>query len=232
MKKKNPSRARAISTLYDGATITIPPPPSGNRKDKIAYYHSISQSAGQISIMAAIAAGIELQMAKAEIEHGQFRAWMQENLQFSERTAQRYMALAEIILGDVGMPRLLEMPEEERREKIASASSSVDAKSLTQLYLDLGLVSPPERMMGGARPGAGRPRKDDALSGAQAELAIAIEQSQSFASQLTAWAIDDDAMGMLPDEVLSAWLRTLDDVLKRGRDILQGRKVSAKARAN
>ena len=59
-----------------------------------------------------------------------------------------------------------------------------------------------------------------------------IEQSQSFASQITAWAIDDDAMGMLPDEVLSALLRTLDDVLKRGRDILQGRKVSAKARAN
>ena len=219
--------ARAhVSTIMPAIMPALAPPES--LPERISYYHRLSQEAGKISIMAALAAGVELLRAKAEVEHGMFLSWVKHNCEFSERTAQKYMTLAEGVLAEGELPALLEMPEPLRQETLAVTAESIDAKSLTQLYLDLGIVRPSPVSMGGARPGAGRPRKADLVEIAQTELTIAISQSHTFVCQLRSWALEDDALGMLPDEVLLPWLQEMQAIIKRGRDIIEGRRISKK----
>lgn len=83
---------------------------------------------------------------------------------------------------------------------------------------------------GGKREGAGRPRK--AVADPMAELTDALLTANKLLSNLRTWALDDDGLGALPDDVLSDWLLHLGDVSKRGRDILAGRKIASKARSN
>jgi hypothetical protein len=44
------------------------------------------------------------------------------------------------------------------------------------------------------------------------------------------WVLDEDGLGDLPDEVLDAWLVSMGDVIRRGREIQSGRKAAEKAK--
>ena len=77
-------------------TITLPTPAAElDRAGRITYYHTLSREAGRVSIMAAVAAGVELHRAKAEMPHGNFQLWIKRHCSFSDRTARNYMSLAE-----------------------------------------------------------------------------------------------------------------------------------------
>lgn len=68
--------------------------------------------------------GKRLALAKSLLEHGQWLAWLTERVEFSERTAQRFMKVAEgyanpTPVSDLGLSKallLLQLPEEEREE--------------------------------------------------------------------------------------------------------------------
>lgn len=82
---------------------------------------------------------------------------------------------------------------------------------------------------GGARIGAGRPSKsamDDAIYSTEEALRCA----RRLLDDMRAWALDEDGLGQIPDEVLDKWLISLGDVMTRGREIQKGRKASATAR--
>ncbi len=225
--------ARAhVSTIDTPAiTPTIMPAlaPPESLPERISYYHRLSQEAGKISIMAALAAGVELLRAKAEVEHGMFLSWVKHNCEFSERTAQKYMTLAEGVLTEGELPALLEMPEPLRQETLAVTAESIDAKSLTQLYLDLGIVRPSPVSMGGARPGAGRPRKDaDAHPVSMvADPDVHAAECLGYLGRLYDWAIDRDGWGYLSDIDLVTARATLQDIAKRADTIITNRRRNA-----
>lgn len=152
---------RALAPVAEVALAVPEPAATLDRAGRINYYHAVSREAGCVSIAAALAAGAELQRAKAEADAGMFGEWIRRNCKFSERTAYHYLALAERLLPGDAMPRLLEMPPERRREALAESASAIDARTLSELYADLGIVRPSAKRMGGARPGAGRPPKTD-----------------------------------------------------------------------
>lgn len=81
---------------------------------------------------------------------------------------------------------------------------------------------------GGARDGAGRPPKAEHDPGA--ELTDALILSNRFLTDIRTWALADDGLGALPDDVLAQWLTQMGDVIKRGREILNGRRIAAKTR--
>jgi Protein of unknown function (DUF3102) len=56
--------------------------------------HALVRKAGTTMVESAITAGAALIAAKAQMEHGTWLAWVRENLDFSERTAQVYMRVA------------------------------------------------------------------------------------------------------------------------------------------
>ena len=208
------------------ATSHLAPAPGTDRAGRIGYYHQLSREAGRVSIMAAVAAGIELHRAKLELEHGNFGLWIKRNCEFGQRTAQNYMNLAESVVCGDGLAELLEDPEPPRVEVLEEHVRPIEARTLTQLYFDLGICKPGK--VGGARPGAGRPPKGE--PNANTELHEALLLANRMVGDLATWAIADDGWGVLPDDVLQQCLATLGDVTKRGRDVLSGRRQASKAR--
>ena len=205
--------------------ITLQPPAAAmSRADRIGWYHALATQAAELSIMAALAAGIELHRAKAATEHGMFLGWVRANCAFGHTTANKYMALAEQLLGEE-LPHLLAAEGPPALEGLALATKP-EAKSLTQLYHDLGICRPGR--VGGRREGAGRP---PANPDPTAELTEALLLANRFAADLRTWALADDGLGCLPDDALRKWLTEIGDVISRGRQILQGRKAAQKAKA-
>src|SRR5690349_16273671 len=50
---------------------------------------------GKNAVPRAVEAGAWLNQAKAKLEHGQWQEWLEKNCDLKERTAQRYMKLAD-----------------------------------------------------------------------------------------------------------------------------------------
>lgn len=143
------------------------PAPELDRAGRANFFHSLSREAGLVAIRAAIAAGVELIEAKAE-HAGGFQKWVESKCAFSLRTAQNYMKLAQKTLPESSLPLLLEGTDADREEAIEAAATSTDTRTLTDLYVEQGIVKRTPSKMGGARPGAGRPPKS--LLGEQARI--------------------------------------------------------------
>jgi hypothetical protein len=208
-------------------TITLPTPAAElDRAGRITYYHTLSREAGRVSIMAAVAAGVELHRAKAEMPHGNFQLWIRRHCSFSYRTARNYMSLAESVAAEqlAGLVAAAEPPAIEVLEEMAQP---IEARTLTQLYFDLGICK--QTKVGGKREGAGRPAKEP---DADAALNEALMLANKLVGDLSVWVLGDDGFGALPDDVLQQCVTMLSDITKRGRDILSGRKLAAKAPAN
>lgn len=139
--------------------VAMPAPaPELDRAGRANFFHSLSREAGLVAIRAAIAAGVELIEAKAE-HAGGFQKWVESKCAFSMRTAQRYMELAQKTLPESSLPLLLEGTDADREEAIEAAATSTDSRTLTDLYVEQGIVKRTPSKMGGARPGSGRPKK-------------------------------------------------------------------------
>jgi hypothetical protein len=160
---RRPSRVLATATVDSAAGDLVAMPMPGAGLDHAAranFFHRLSREAGLVAIRAAIAAGVELLEAKAEYAGG-FVNWVRTKCAFGVSTAYNYIALAEKTLPESTLPQLLALPEADRETAIEAAATSTDSRTLTDLYADLGIVKRTPSKMGGARPGAGRPKKSE-----------------------------------------------------------------------
>ena len=95
----------------------------------ISEIHIIEQNVTKTALEGAVQIGARLQEAKEQIGHGNFEDWCQENLNYSKRTAERFMKLATEFGGENSLLSnttalshfsitkalsLLKVPEEER----------------------------------------------------------------------------------------------------------------------
>lgn len=95
------------------------------------------------------------------------------------------MTLAESVVCADSMADMLEDPEPPTIDVLEEHIRPIEAKTLTQLYFDLGICRPGK--VGGARPGAGRPpQARDAVRDAGAAWgACGIEIDKAMAWQFT-----------------------------------------------
>lgn len=160
---RRPSRVPTPIAVDSAANSLVAMPGVGEEFDRAKranFFHRISREAGLSAIRAAIAAGLELIAAKNE-QAGGFQKWVEAKCDFGLRTAYNYIALAEKTLPESTLPQLLALPEADRETAIEEAATSTDSRTLTDLYADLGIVKRTPSKMGGARPGAGRPKKSE-----------------------------------------------------------------------
>lgn len=95
----------------------------------ISEIHIIEQNVAKTALEGAVQIGTRLQEAKEKVGHGSFDEWCQENLNYSKRTAERFMKLAAEFGGENSLLSnttalshfsitkalsLLKVPEEER----------------------------------------------------------------------------------------------------------------------
>ena len=226
-------KKRELATASDAASAisVVPPSPQMDAAGRINYYHRLSRAAGEVSIKAALAAGLEL----ARIQIGRpgrlFEEWVEANCEFARRTAFRYMAAVRETLGrDGGMARLLEGSDDDRREAVEEYAAKSDSKSLTELYVDLGIVKKTPSNLGGKREGAGRPRKLTLEQMQQQADALAKDPEAAWAelAQLAA-KIDvfikyRDGLDLVGTDhlrefskIVNSWTQRADDILFFGR---------------
>lgn len=147
-------------------------------------YHRCAQTAAAQATGYAILCGLELQRIKAEVSKpgkrsdlqtalsGGWEKWVEENCDFSSKTALRYIAVADGIKGrlaQVGMAGKLSnlvdvapssLDQTQRETLLKSVSRVSKGQSLQQLYMDFGIIKADPRANlrnGGATHTNGRP---------------------------------------------------------------------------
>ena len=139
---------------------------------KADFLHNYSVEASKRANGAAIMAGWVLSVARETCAHGQWLVWLEQNVNFSKRTAANYTKLYEQTLGkaraNARRPIALDVPP--TVEELEAAAHDVDGSTLSALYKSTRIIATPEGW-GGEREGAGRKKKDE-----NAEVAAKLDE--------------------------------------------------------
>ena len=227
--KKSTTTALAISSNTKTIQVLMPSPDM-DRSGRINYFHSVAEEAGEISIKAALFAGLELMKAKQDIQNGGYEKWIDSNCTFSVRTARNYVAVAtEYLSKKFDIKHLISSSDAERQEAVEETSNDVGDASLRQLYIELGIVKKSKSKMGGPREGAGRPRKDsqEALAAAAEQQAaeLGAESIVQRVGDLYTAAVIQGGIGNCKSEDLKNIRDMLKQILGEAEEILKSRKA-------
>ncbi len=227
MRQKN----KELAARDQGPLVDVREMPAAlDTAGRINYYHGVSKCAGKIAIQAALAAGLELLKVQLANPGRLFDDWVDANCEFSRRTAFNYIsALRHTIGKEFEMARLVNGSDEESKGAIVEMADRTDSKSLTELYVDLGIVRKSPSNMGGRREGAGRPSKDAVahmqMKAQAAELAndpvVAAEELNRMLTELEGWAIVRDQFAVVDAGEISSALSRLGDVVERAKTLLR-----------
>lgn len=186
---------------------------------RVTEWDSQAKHHARQAVNMALAAGAVLLAVRDRLPHGAFLAWVATNCgNISERTARRYMDLAERAAaefeasGGGGAPKAL-----------------IGDRSLTDLYRDYGIVrKEASEKWGGAREGAGRKPKDAATVEAELDEIANAEgllwaEARDALGTLARLDHDKDFLRRLDDEHLAQASGTLADLSRKAGETLESR---------
>ena len=183
---------------------------------------------------------IDLALQRERLGHGQWSAWVAQNINFTIRTAQNYLIAYHTTVGAyrAQMRRPLPLSVEPTVEEITAAAayaaerqgeSNAKERPLAALYRETGVVEGNQNW-GGKGRGQGRKAKAEQPSDVAGELCA--EEGRDLIEELSGWALGaDDGFGTLSDAELANAVQTLSQVLARAKAIQEARDVARKARA-
>ena len=209
--------------------VSAEPPAAGmEAAARINHWHEVAKQSSEMAIAAALNAGIEL--FKAKIDHpGTFEKWIEANCNFGRRTAYNYLKLIQQAISADELPKIANGSDKMRQDAIEEYAAETDSKSLTELYCDLGIIKKTPSKMGGKRDGAGRKRKDEAASEAEALdeaanspalLAAAIKEPVAAIWQLHQ---EREVFARIDDETLGSVAGMLNELCKAAAKELKRR---------
>ena len=231
--KKSTTTALAISSNTKTIQVLMPSPDM-DRSGRINYFHSVAEEAGEISIKAALFAGLELMKAKQDIPHGGYEKWIDSNCSFGVSTAKNYVAVAtEYLSKKFDIKHLISSSDAERQEAVEETSNDVGDASLRQLYIELGIVKKSKSKMGGDRSDialrngkkVGRPTKEQLQARLQQqEEELGADSIQKRVADLFAAAVTGGGLGNCDDNELASAVDMLKQIVKCGEEIIKSRK--------
>ena len=127
--------------------------------------------------------------------------------------------------------KVLTATAKEREEMIETCAAEMDSRSVSEMYVELGVVKKTPSNLGGRREGAGRPRKmtEDELRAQAAALAtdpkVAEAEWQDLAAKAVAFALNRDGFALMDPPSLAAAEGVLRTLLER---IARVRKAAAR----
>lgn len=138
--------------------LRLPPIQGRTPGERINFLHALSVESGVVSIAAAIYAGWELSQVREKCTHGSWYAWLEKNTAISPPTALRYIGVYAKHLAEAraALPDPVPSTVPPSAAELEAACANTDAKTLTDLYVQQGLVKRSSNW-GGAREGSGRP---------------------------------------------------------------------------
>lgn len=182
MKKKNSTAVVAAKVPRDKATAAtaltvhlseiVFPKGVETLGQKADFLHGYFVEASKRANGAAIMAGWVLSVARETCAHGQWMAWLAQNVSFSQQTATNYMNLYARTLGKARAEarRPIALNVEPTVAELEAAAHDVDGSTLAALYKSTRIMAAnPDH--GGKREGAGRKKKDE-----DAEVAAKLDE--------------------------------------------------------
>lgn len=159
--KNAPVRIEPASRAASNALavhLRLPPIQGRTPGERINFLHALSVKSGVVSVAAAIYAGWELAQVREKCTHGSWYAWLEKNTAISPDTALRYIGVYAKHLAEAraALPDPVPSTVPPSAAELEAACANTDAKTLTALYIQQGLVKR-SSIWGGAREGAGRP---------------------------------------------------------------------------
>ena len=125
----------------------------------IRWHIEAANALGRMSLAHAIFAGWLLERQKVQVGYGGWGAWCEENLDFSQDTADRYVALYRKTVGAARTPAGIGAGQLVSAEELAAATEAVDASTATGAMVELGILKRKDDNWGGDR------RKEAAKNG-------------------------------------------------------------------
>jgi len=199
---------------------------------KANFLHGYSVEASKRANGAAIMAGWVLSVARSTCAHGQWIAWLEQNVSFGRSTATNYMNLYAQTLGKAraNARRPIALTVEPTVAELEAAAHDVDGSTLAALYKSTRIIAAnPDH--GGKREGAGRKKKDaptpdEAAQKAAARAELVADEGCGLIEDLTAWALgEEDGFGSLDDATLAKAVKALDQMLARAKEIQESRRA-------
>ena len=232
--KKTPAPATVVPEVVQPSALTVRMNeitfPSGveTLAEKANWLHACSIELSKRSTAAAILAGWVLSVARSTCAHGQWYAWLAQNVNFHRSTADNYMHLYAQTIGAAraAARRPVPLNVEPTMLELEAAAHDVDGKSLSALYKSTRLIAAPDAW-GGRREGAGRKPKDADVA-AQLEKVATLEpalwaSSKGALDTLVQLDAERDVFRRLSDDHLAQVSGILADLSKKAADILMQR---------
>ena len=198
---------------------------------RINYFHHLTMEAGKVSIAAALMTGLELYRIRAE-RRGNYKEWVESNLPFSYKTANRYTDALEKTLGKGNLLYDLAHDTEVRQLGVVyKYTNRTEYKSLYQLYYGEGIVK--KSKLGGSRvkeaeangKTVGRPTKEQLQARLQQqEEELGADSIQKRVADLFAAAVTGGGLGNCDDKELASAVDMLKQIVKCGEEIIKSRK--------
>jgi len=191
----------------DSSLVVLPPEKKGNRTLSVRFDNTVKQIGGGrfanhqhnlfhrngmlATAQAAcwlVLAGVALLEEKKKVGHGNWEQWVEENCEFSDRTARRYIELAmgvknKALKAGLKAPAdlldLLQTPAhllspEKQKHLLQAVHKLTDGATVQQLYLDFGITKKPQGggVVGGYHPSADEGNMDPSTPEGMARLQI------------------------------------------------------------
>lgn len=205
--------------------------------ERINYHISMGQHHGRLALAHLMKAGWELLQQKNVLGYGGWTAWCKEELQVSQKTADRYITFFSLTVGKVRAKHQIPLANRVTNKELDTATVGMDGKSATRAMVDLGIIKHKDwggdRREKAAENGhvVGRPKKNmDADADVVSKLkAIATSETLLWASAkgaldtLVKLDAEKDFMHRLSDKHLSELSGLLSDLAKKAGELLANR---------
>lgn len=112
----------------------------GSSAALIRWHIEAAGALGRMSLAHAIFAGWLLERQKAQVGWGGWGAWCEQNLGFSQKTADRYVELYRKTVGAARTPAGIGSGQIVSAEELEDATEAVDASTATGAMVELGII--------------------------------------------------------------------------------------------
>ena len=140
---------------------------SSNAAERVRFHLSHARVAGRVALAHIIEAGRELTLQKQLLGYGQWATWCDNNLEITQRTADKYIETFQRTVGAARLEQGVGVDKKILKKELEAATVGMEEKTVRQAMIEIGVIKQ-HSAWGGKRDGAGRKAKDAAADEAAA----------------------------------------------------------------
>jgi hypothetical protein len=140
---------------------------STDAAERVRFHLDEAKKHGRCAIAHIIEAGRELALQKQLLGYGQWNAWCDNNLDITQRTADKYIETFQKTVGVQRAAQQIPLDKKILKKELEAATVGMEEKTVRQAMIEIGVIKS-HASWGGKRDGAGRKAKDAAADEAAA----------------------------------------------------------------